>query len=143
AGLSNLYVATDRDDCDVYFHSDDNSVYLRRKDDWWVIDTVNDRGKRYNDVASFSEFDLAEKFLIWQWASFARSAIGARQLGAELHAQGPMTGVAFTPASRDYFVELHAPTGRAIVSEASSVVISHVMTMTLSDLHSLVTQGLN
>jgi hypothetical protein len=135
-------VSTESGDCDIAFLSDDNSVYLNQEDGWWVVDTVNDRGRRYANIASFSTYDLAEKFLIWRWASIARTAVGARQLGAELHSRGPMPNVEFAKASRDHFVELRTREGRAVVSEASATVLSHVMSMSVEEIERLLTQDI-
>lgn len=141
-GIGGVTVSTDCDDCDIAFLSDDNSVYLRHNDGWWAVDTVNDRGHRYNDIALLSTYDLAEKFLIWRWASIARSAIGAKQLGAELNSQGPVPGVEVVTTSRDHFVELRAGDGRAVVSDASATVFSHVMCMSVSEIENLLTQDI-
>jgi hypothetical protein len=141
-GIGGVAVSTECDDCDIAFLSDDNSVHLHHNDGWWAVDTVNDRGRRYDDIALLSTFELAEKFLIWRWASIARTAIGARQLGAELHSQGLMPGVEMATASRDHFVELRTQGGRAVVSDASATVFSHVMRMSVEEIESLVAQDI-
>jgi hypothetical protein len=142
AGIRGGSVSTECDDCDIAFLSDDNSVHLHHNDGWWAVDTVDDRGRRYNNIALLSTYELAEKFLIWRWASIARTAIGVRQLGAELHSQGPMPTVEFVKASRDHFIELRTHEGRAIVSEASATVFSHVMRMSVRDVESLLAQDI-
>jgi hypothetical protein len=139
-GIGGVAVSTECDDCDIAFLSNDNSVHLHHNDGWWAVDTVNDRGRRYDNIALLSTYDLAEKFLIWRWASIARTAIGVRQLGAELHSQGPMPAVEFVKASRDHFVELRTPDGRAVVSDAAATVFSHVMCMSVQEIESLVAQ---
>jgi hypothetical protein len=141
-GIGGVSVSTGCEDCDIAFLSDDNSVHLHHNNGWWAVDTVSDRGRRYNNIASFSNYDLVEKFLIWRWASIARSAIGARQLGAELHSQGPMPTVEFAKASRDHFVELRTHDARAVVSEASATVFSHVMCMYVEEIESLLTRDI-
>lgn len=141
-GLADVYAAENYEGAQVFFHSNDNALYLRNDGEWWSIDSVNERGKRLNDIAAFSSYSLAEKFLIWRWSAVARSSVGARQLGAELQAQGRMEGVTFTPASRPYFVELSTDEGRAIVAEANSVVFSHVMCMSVDDIEALVSRDL-
>jgi hypothetical protein len=141
-GLRGASVSTDCEDCDILFASDDDSIHLRHNGAWWAIDSVNDRGRRYNDIALLSTFDLVEKFLIWRWGSLARTVIGARQLGAELHSQGPMAAVEFAKTSRDHYVELRTPGGTAVVSEASATVFSHVMGMSVEEIERLLTQDI-
>ncbi|MGH7042837.1 MAG: hypothetical protein ACREFY_11980, partial [Acetobacteraceae bacterium] len=75
-------------------------------------------------------------------ASIARAAIGARQLGAELHSQGPMPSVKFAKASRDYDVELRTPGGTAVVSQANATVFSHVMCMSMDEIERVLTQDI-
>ena len=60
--MANVSVAAAGDDGGIGFTSDDQSFYLRNDNGWWAIDVVNDRGRRYNDIAKFSSFNLAEKF---------------------------------------------------------------------------------
>lgn len=141
-GIGGVAVSTDCDDCDIAFLSDDNSVHLHHEDGWWAVDTVNDRGRRYDDVALLSTYELAEKFLIWRWASIARTAIGASQLGPELQSLGPMTTVEFVKTSRDHFVELRIPDGRAVVSDASATVFGHVMCMSVEEIERLLAQDI-
>ncbi|MGB8403070.1 MAG: hypothetical protein WCE30_03225 [Mycobacterium sp.] len=141
-GLADVYATENQDLTEVFFHSDDNSVYLRCVGGRWIVDTVNDRGRRLNDIADFSDFSLAEKFLIWRWASFARSAVGARQLGAEFQDMGRMADVEFRPGDRPYFTELVTAEGSAVVSDAHSIVFSHVMSMSIDEIESLVSQGI-
>lgn len=142
AGMRGVSVSEECEDCDILFSSDDESIHLRHNATWWAIDSVNDRGHRYNDIALLSTYDLVEKFLIWRWGSLARTAIGAKQLGAELHAQGAMPGVEFVEASRNHYVELRAPDGAAVVSQASATVFSHVMCMSVDQIEKLLTQGI-
>ncbi|UMB69146.1 hypothetical protein [Mycobacterium paraterrae] len=143
AGIPGATVSTECDDCEVAFLSDDDSVHLRHEADWWKIDVVNDRGQRYEDVASLSNYGLVEKFLIWRWASLARTTIGAKQLGAELHAKGLCSAVEFVRTQREYVVELRHGNDRAVVSEASAVVFSHVMTMSVEEIENLVSQDIS
>jgi hypothetical protein len=63
-------------------------------------------------------------------------------LGAELHSQGPMPDVEVATASRDHFVELRTQDGRAVVSDASATVFSHVMRMSVEEIESLVAQDI-
>lgn len=143
SGLTNVYTECDHDGAEILFHSSDNSIYLRRLNgNWWSVDSVNERGKRLNDIAQFSSYSLVEKFLTWRWASLGRSAVGARQLGAELQKKGRADGVLFGPSSRPYFLELTTEEGSAIVAEAHSIVFSHVMCMTIDEIEAIVAQDL-
>src|SRR5271156_4424521 len=69
AHLANVSVSTDCDDREIMFCSSDYSVHIRNDGVWWLIDTINDRGQRHNAEAKLSTFELAEKYLIWNWAS--------------------------------------------------------------------------
>ncbi len=53
-----------------------------------MVDRVDDRGQLRENVAKFSTYELAEKFLIWQWSSAARNALHLAGLGPELYARG-------------------------------------------------------
>jgi len=68
----------------VCFRTDDHAVHLRTDNDWWVVDIVDDREQRRNAVAKVSAFDLAEKYLIWDWVTIANSTLASGRLGAEL-----------------------------------------------------------
>lgn len=142
AGMRGASVFDECEDCDVLFLSDDESIHLRHVATWWAVDSINDRGRRYNDIALLSTYDLVEKFLIWRWGSLARTVIGAKQLGAELHAQGPMPGVKFAETSRNHYFELSAPDGAAVVSQANATVFSHVMCMSVDHIETLLTQDI-
>jgi hypothetical protein len=115
AGMARVSVSTDCEDCQRFFISDDQSFHLRQDGDWWTIDSVDDRGRRYSPTANFSTFDLAEKYLIWTWASVTRGAIGARSLGRDLYLRGMAPNIEARPTNRDYFLEVRAPIGSAIL----------------------------
>ena len=133
-GMRNVSASVDRPDCEIAFVSDEGSVQLRHDEGWWAVDTVNDRGQHFDDVAQLSNYELVEKFLMWRWASLVRTATGAKQRGAELHAQGPSSGVEFVELPRDHFVELRLHDDRARVSSTSATVFSHVMRMSVEDI---------
>ena len=133
-GMRNVSVSVERTDCEIAFLSDEGSVHLRHTDGWWAVDTVNDRNQRFDDVAQLSNYELVEKFLMWRWASVVRTATGARQRGAELHAQGPASGVEFVELPRDHFVELRRHDDRARVSSSHATVFSHVMRMSVEEI---------
>ena len=63
-------------------------MHLRDDGNWWIVDTVNDRGQRRSGEAKLSNFDLAEKYLIWDWATTVRSDLASGPLGADLATQG-------------------------------------------------------
>ncbi|WP_319430551.1 hypothetical protein [Mycobacterium sp. RTGN5] len=135
--LTNLSVSTSCPDCTILFHSDDYSVHLRHDDDWWVVDTVDDRHQRQNDTARFSTYDLAEKYLVWVWASTARSVVRAPILGPTLYAQGFASGVEAIPVSEGIY-ELRSPEGRAVLREPYATIFSHLMHTSEEDIERMV-----
>ena len=141
ARMTRVLVSTDNDGTQIGFTSDDQSFYLRQDGVWWTIDEVDDRGQRYTSVAKFLTFDLAEKYLIWNWASVTRSAIGAKQLGVRLHALGMAPNIEIASTERDYFVELRAPTGSAILPMSSATIFSHLMSKSVDELEQMVREG--
>lgn len=142
ARMTQVSVSADCDDCQIFFKSDDQSFHLRQDGDWWAIDEVDDRGKRYDATAKFSTFDLAEKYLIWNWASVTRTAIGAKQLGVQLHALGMAPSVETVPTEREYFVELRASTGSAILPLSSATIFSHLMPKSVDEIEQMVKRDL-
>ncbi|WP_422745634.1 hypothetical protein ACN27E_24990 [Mycobacterium sp. WMMD1722] len=126
----------------VAFTSDDQSFFLRRHSGWWVVDEMDDRGKLYEATAKLSTYELAEKYLIWNWASVTRSAIGSTPLGVRLHRAGVAPYVDVLPTDRYYFVRLQASVGDAILPVSSSTVFSHVMLMPVDDLEKLVSSDI-
>ena len=126
AQLSDISTSTSCDDCAVRFSSNDYSVHLRVNGDSWVVDTVDDRNQRHDDTATFSTYDLAEKYLVWLWSSAARSAVGAPALGPNLYASGFAPGVTTTTISPGIY-ELHSPAGSAVVMEPEATIFSHLM----------------
>ena len=125
AQLNAVSVTTSCPDCDVLFSSDEQSVHLRHEGDW-CVDTVNDRGRRHNDTAMFSTFELAEKYLIWIWGSTARSVVRAPILGRSLYGSGFDPDVVATPISEGIY-ELRSPRGRAVLMEPYATIFSHLM----------------
>jgi hypothetical protein len=141
ARMTHVSVSEDCADCQIYFKSDDQSFHLRQDGDWWTIDEIDDRGKRYNATAKFSTFELAEKYLIWNWSSVTRTAIGAKQLGVRLHALGMAPNVEIMPAEREYFVDLRASTGSAILPASSATIFSHLMSKSVEEIEQMVKEG--
>lgn len=139
--LANASVSTDCDDAQICFKSDDASFYLRQVADRWILDEVDERGQRHDDAANFSTFDLAEKYLIWNWASLARSIIGVPRLGAALYAQG------FDPEVqvhelREGIYRLTSAFGDAVVMGVPATIFSHLMSKSVEEIERTVRQDL-
>lgn len=143
AGMSAVKVSTDAGDSQISFESDDQSFHLRQDGSWWVLDTVDDRGRRYANIATFSDFELAEKYLIWKWASVARSTVRAAQLGARLHALGMAPGVRTSPGKNEGAVELHRLASSALVPRSFAVIFSHLMSKSVDEVEQMVMEGLD
>jgi hypothetical protein len=141
AHLSNVRVTTKCDDCKIAFSSSDYSVHLRHDGSWWIVDTIDDRGQRRNDTAKLSTFELAEKYLIWEWASMTRGIIGARRLGPDLYAQGYSPEVEMIPISEGV-AEVRSRGGNAILMEPYATIFSHVMSKSVDEIEQLTMTGL-
>ena len=126
ARLREVSVTTLCEDCDVRFSSSDYAVHLRSVGGRWFVDTVDDRGQRQNDTATFSSYQLAEKYLIWIWGSAARSVLRTPILGRELYALGFASGVEAIPISEGIY-ELRSPDGTAMLMEPYATIFSHLM----------------
>src|ERR1700742_3342875 len=116
AHLANPSVSVECDDCEIIFSSSDSAVHLRNDGAWWIVDTINDRGQRHNDTAKLSSFELAEKYLIWNWASSARGVIGAQRLGPRLYSLGMDPDVEAIPIAEG-IAEIRSSSGNAILME--------------------------
>lgn len=141
AGFASATVSTNCDDCRIAFTSEDQSYHLRQTDDWWIVDEINDRGRRYNSTVQLTAFDLAAKYLIWDWASIVRTSIGMPSLGARLNARGFAPGIEVIETEREYFVELRAPTGRAIFPMSKAMIFSHLMSKSVDEIEQVVRDG--
>ncbi|BCO38090.1 hypothetical protein [Mycobacterium heckeshornense] len=139
-GGGNISVSTDCEDCQIFFSSDDYSVHLRTDGSWWVVDTVNDRGQRRNGAAKLSSFDLTEKYLIWDWATTARSSLASGRLGTELARRGYATGVEVTPANGGYKICLRNDC--AILSVVNATIFSHLMSKSINEIEQMVREDL-
>ncbi|MGE2724403.1 hypothetical protein [Mycolicibacterium pulveris] len=138
--LANASVSTDCDGAEICFKSDDASFYLRQSADRWILDEVDERGQLHDDAARFSTLELAEKYLIWNWASLARSTIGAPSLGRDLYALG------FSPEVhvhqlREGVYRLSSPTGEAVVTGVPATIFSHLMSMSVDEVERMVKEG--
>lgn len=143
AHMTHVSVSEDCDDCQIFFKSDDQGFHLREDNAWWTVDAVSDRGRRYIATAKFSTFDLAEAYLIWKWASVTRGAIGALSLGRHLQALGMAPSVETVPTEREYFVELRASTGSAILPMSNATIFSHLMSKSVDQIEQIVKEGVH
>ncbi|MGV9797133.1 hypothetical protein ACWDTP_03610 [Mycobacterium sp. NPDC003449] len=142
ARMTHISIDTEPDDSQIHFKSDDQSFDLRHEGGWWVVDKVDDRGQRHNGLAKFSTFTLAEKYLIWRWSSVTRSAIGANQLGARLHALGMNPNVVITPTELQGAVELQTADESARVPRSIATIFSHLMSKSVDDIERMVREGI-
>jgi hypothetical protein len=139
-GGGNISVSSDCDDCEFLFASGDYSVHLRNDGPWWIVDTVNDRGQRRAGAAKLSSFDLAEKYLIWDWATTARSSLASGPLGADLARLGYASGVEVSQAEKGYQICLNEDC--AILPVVNATIFSHLMSKSVDDIEQLTHQGL-
>lgn len=142
AGMANATVATSEGGQGMLFKSDDEAYELRHDDGWWVVDEIDDRGRRYADTGHFSTIGLAQKYLLWRWASTARTALGAKQLGANYHSLGMNAKVDGLPSPVSDFVELHLAEGIAILPNSNAAMFSHILDMPSARIVQIVSEGL-
>lgn len=133
-------VSTNCEDCDILFSTDDYKVHLRHDPDWWVCDTVNDRGQRRNGEAKLSNFELAEKYLIWSWGITARSDLASGPLGADLASRGYAPNVDVSRAEGRYRICLQDDC--AILSVVHATIFSHLMNKSVDDIERMIRSGL-
>ncbi|MHA0285655.1 hypothetical protein ACXYX3_04280 [Mycobacterium sp. C3-094] len=141
AGMWNLSVIVDEGKEDAVFKSDDQTYRLRHEDDWWVIDVTNDRRKLYPAVARFSNFELAEKYLIWNWATLIRSDLASGALGTNLYKKGFAPSVEVTEI-REGFVEIRGSAAAAALSAPRATIFSHLMATPVEEIERLVNVGM-
>ena len=141
AQIPGASAVTDPIDCVARFISDDQSFNLREDGTWWILDEVDDRGKEYVDTARFSTFNLAEKYLMWRWASFARSALGLPALGPQLYKQGYSGDVVVSPTNDEWRTSVTDSTGSAILPQPDSTIFSHLMSKSMDEIDRFVGQG--
>lgn len=140
AGLNGVSTALSSDDCEAVFEANDYSVYVRNDTNRWVIDAVDDRGHRRDDVASFSSFDLVEKYLVWDWATLARSGLASGALGTELYKLGYAAGIEVSELDNGN-VELCLDGECATLVVGDATIFSHVMLKSLDELLEIARQG--
>ena len=139
-GLGGGDVTVSSDDSETVFSSEDYKVHLHRDESWWVVDTVNDRGQRRDGAAKLSNFDLTEKYLIWDWATTVRSSLASGAMGADLAKLGYAPGVEVSQADRGW--RICANTDCAILSVVDATIFSHLMTKSVDEIERLTRIGL-
>jgi hypothetical protein len=140
-GLGGGDVAVSVDDSETVFSTDDYKVHLHNDECYWVVGTVNDRGQRRDGAAKLSSFPLAEKYLIWKWATGARSSLASGALGADLAKLGYASGVEVSQADRGY--RICANNECAILSVVDATIFSHLMTKSVDEIEQLTLVGLS
>ncbi|MCV7225189.1 hypothetical protein [Mycolicibacterium komossense] len=138
--LGDISTSTSCPDCAVRFSSDQYSVHLRFDGSWWIVDTVDDRNQRHDDTAKFSSYALAEKYLVWIWASAARSVVRAPSLGPALYGLGFASDVNATPISAGIY-ELRSTEGSAVLMEPYATIISHLIHKSQDEIEQMVRTG--
>ncbi|CAJ1509817.1 Imm61 family immunity protein [[Mycobacterium] holstebronense] len=123
------------------FLADDESFYLYKEGDWWVVDRTDDRGKRYTATAKFSNFELLEKYLIWRWGSTARSAFSLESLGPPLYKMGFSSNVTVAPTENQWKTEIKSAAGSAILGQPYSTIFSHLMSKSIDEINEMVRAG--
>jgi hypothetical protein len=125
-GGGEISVSTSCNDCKILFSTDDYSVHLRNDGHWWVVDTVDDRGRRRNGDAKLSSFALTEKYLIWHWATTARSSLASGRLGAGLYRLGYAPGIEVSQVDvANIKICLHGDCAILVMGDAT--IFSHLM----------------
>lgn len=137
-GISNggVSVSMECDDCQILFRSNDYSVHLRYAESWWIVDTVDDRGQRRECAAKLSSFDLAQKYLIWDWATTARSSLASGPLGADLAKRGYAAGIRVSQTSKGWKICSNGDC--AVLSVVNATIFSHLMSKSVDEIERLV-----
>lgn len=141
SGVSSASIVEDHANDRVVFKAGEGSFTLRHQGDWWSLDETDDRGSHRFGAARFSAFTLAEIYLIWTWASLARTAIGAKDLGAELYAAGFNPAVAVEEEMPGVY-KLSSRAGTAVVTGVKATIISHLMEEPVEKVEALVSTGI-
>ncbi|MEH3140742.1 MAG: hypothetical protein PGN37_11285 [Mycobacterium kyogaense] len=139
--MSNPSVSSDEIAQKAVFRSDDDTFHLRHEGNWWVLDRTNDRGRNFPGVAQFSNFQVAERYLLWQWASNARSDLASGSLGRDLYERGYAPGVEVIEI-REGFVEIRAGEDAAVLPAARAIMFSHLMAEPTEEIERLINVGM-
>lgn len=105
-----------------------------------MVDTVNDRGRRRNGAAKLSNFALTEKYLIWDWATTARSSLASGALGADLARRGYAPGVNVSKVEGGYEICLNDDC--AVLSVVNATIFSHLMSKSVDDIERMGREGI-
>jgi hypothetical protein len=140
SGLQGVSVSTECPDCQIGFLSREFSVHLRHEGEWWLVDTVDERGDRSDGDAKLSAFSLVEKYLIWDWISTARPRLASGRLGADLYRQGYAPGISVADLDGAH-IELSLQGNRAILISGTAKIFSHIMLMSLDEIEQIGRQG--
>lgn len=127
---------------EIRFTSSEYSVHLREDAEWWVVDTVDDRGQLRENVAKFSTYELAEIFLVWHWASTARNVLRLPRFGRELYSLGIALNVEATALAEGIY-ELRAAEGRAVLLEPEATIFSHLMSKSINEIETISKAGVD
>lgn len=141
-GLEEIQVSDRFPDNEIRFASLDYSVHLHDDAEWWVVDTIDDRGQLRENVARFSTFELAEVFLVWHWASTARTALRLPSVGRELYLRGIAPNVEAVALAEGIY-ELRAAEGRAVLLEPEATIFSHLMSKPIDEIENIGKAGLD
>jgi len=141
SGMWNPSVVADDGQETAEFKSDDQTYHVKHEGNWWVVDETNDRGRVYPAVAMFSSFDLAERFLLLDWALLMRDDLASGSLGRDLYELGYSTSVTVTEV-RKGFVEIRCGVGAAVLPVLNATVFSHLMLMPTEEIEKLVNVGM-
>jgi hypothetical protein len=142
AGLTGVSTSRSCADCKIAFRSEDYSVHLRDDDNWWVIDTIDDRGQRNNGAAKFSTFELVEKYLIWRWVGLARSDLASGSLGADLYKKGYAPGIEVSQVDAAW-VKLCLHGDCAILISGTATIFSHIMKKGVDEIERIARAGIS
>lgn len=140
AGLADVSTSFSCDDCRIVFKSNDYSVHLRQDQNWWVIDTVDDRGQRRNDEARFTTLSLVEKYLIWNWVTLARSSLASGALGADLYRLGYAPGIEVSQVDAAN-IKLSLDGDCAILVIGDATIFSHLMKKSVDEIEEIARRG--
>jgi hypothetical protein len=133
AGLTGVGVSLGCEDCAIAFKATDYSVHLRNSNDRWAIDVIDDRGQKRSEVATFSSFALVEKYLLWDWATLARSGLASGPLGADLYRLGYAPGVEVSELDKGNIqVCLNGDCATLVVGDAT--IFSHIMKKSMDEI---------
>lgn len=140
AGLEGVSILLSCDDYKIVFKANDYSVHIRDDKNRWAIDMVDDRGHKRKDVATFSSFDLLEKYLVWDWATLARSGLASGPLGTDLYRLGYAAGIEVSVSDKGN-IELCLNSECATLVVGDATIFSHIMSKSFNELMDIARQG--